>query len=470
MNTTQIPWNVTTTNGNMDVQLSHTWNIPFAAKLVAILVLSINLLLGSSSNCILIIIINNSPTLKTPANSHLINICANNLILCLSMLLSLISILLPTNYKTNTTILTGFHIFLTFNCFLQYWGTFASISYYRSKIVNSPSLVVKRRRQIISRCLVMSWVTSVLVSLMVCLAHIEYDVYACRSINPFQNTFMYCQGNNKMSSQQLGIIMISLIIFIAMFVIICTSYQKVFKALNKTNTFGRNRVFPLSTRSASLPSEGERSNCSPQDDGSKMVHSSHRERVVYTISRNSGTDEFIVHYTRNDSINMLSFEDILALENPILASQLRKQIVQKRNVYLTRSNASNTSVKSKCPDFTDISASADLQRFQNLKNNSALRNHFIRRDRMGFNSATRNSLVMLASFVVCSLPMFVCEIPTVLTSQSESHRVLILMFTELVFCLNAPIYPLWYLVQNKRVRKCLLRVMDTICMSLRIRR
>lgn len=447
------------------------WTMPVTAHVIIIVFLCSNAAVGAACNCLLILIINYSPSLKTPANSHLVNICANNLILCVSMMLSLVSILLPRDHKSNINILTGFHTFLISNCFLQYWGTFASIGYYRSKIIYCPSMALKRRRQIITRCLATSWATSIIVSLMICLSHIEHDIYACLTFNPFRKEFILCGDTRKISAQRLGIIIIDIIVFCVMFVIIVISYRKVFKALNKGNPFGRNRVLPIMPRSFSLPSEGGTENTSVRDvNGGHMFD--HSDKTVYSITthRPNSDTEFVVHYQRNDSINMLTFEDIMALENPILATHMRRQILQKRHVNMTRSNASNTSVKSKRHDFSDISASADLQRFQNLKNKSALRNHFLRRDRAGFNSATRNSLVMLASFVVCSLPMFICMIPTVLSGQKESHRILILVFTKLIFYLNSPIYPLWYLVQNKRVRKCLIRIADTICVKLDLRR
>lgn len=446
-----------------------TWSMPFVATIISIVYLSLNALIGLSANCLLILIINHSPTLKTPANSHLINICANNLVLCLCMLLSLLSLLLPVDLQNNVNILTGFHVFLISNCLFQYWGTFASIGYYRSKIIRSPSLSTRRRRQIITRCLATSWATSLLVSLMVCLSHIENDVYACMTLNPFQKEFLVCGKQHKYSAQRLGIVVISVLVFLIMLAIILSSYQKVFKALNKGNPFGKNRVSPVPTMSFSLPSVTDEINTeTTQICG---IQNGQSDKAVYTISRKDIKTEgdIVVHYQRNDSISMLTFEDVIALENPILATQMRRQILQKRPLQLTRSTVSNSSVKSKGQDFTDISASADLQRFQNFKNTSALRNHFLRRDRVGFNSATRNSLVMLASFIVCSLPMFVCMIPHVLSHNKESHRVLILLFTKMAFFLNAPIYPLWYLIQNKRVRKCLFRVFDSLCLKLDMR-
>lgn len=472
MDTSTVDITRATEGNGSDVTLTTVWFLPFTATVITIVYLAFNIALGSAANCLLIIIINYSPTLKTPANSHLINICANNLVLCLCMLISLISVLLPTDFKGKINILTGFHVFLTSNCFLQYWGTFAAIGYYRSKIIRTPSLVLKRRRKIITRCLATSWATSVIVSLMVCLSHIEHDIYACITINPFQKAFLMCGNQNKLSSQRIGIVVVNLTVFCTILFVIVSSYHKVFKALNKGNPFGRNRVLPTS-RSLSIPSDvGDIMNSSVLNDLNGQENAGHTDKTIYSVSRRDicVNGEITVHYQRNDSINMLTFEDIMALENPILATRMRRQIMQKRPLQLTRSNASNTSVMSKCQDFTDISAGADLQRYQNMKNKSALRNLFLRRDRVGLNSATRNSLVMLASFVVCSLPMFICIIPAVLSQVSENHRVLVLLFTQLAFCLNSPIYPLWYLIQNKRVKKCLLRVTETMCVKLDLRR
>ena len=466
----QTLWNDNDTSINVTSSYpTNVWEMPVPAMIIAVVFLATNLAIGLSANCLLIIIINYSPTLKTPANSHLINICANNLLLCLCMALSLVSLLLPSNVNGKINILTGFHVFLESNCLLQYWGTFASIGFYRSKIIHCPSVSVKRRRQIISRCLTTSWVVSLVVSLMVCLSHLEDDEYACLTLNPFQRTFILCLDNQTASVQRITIISIKAIVFCTIFVVIVVSYYKVFKSLRNGRTFGKNRVFPTS-RSLSLPSEiGDIQGPNITNfNGDPSIF----EKTPYTVSGNvqNTENDFVVHYQRNGAINVLSFEDIIALENPILASNLKRQGQQKRALQLTRSNASNTSVKSKCPDFTDISAGGDLKRYRNMTNNAALRNHFLKRDRVGFNSATRNSLVMLASFIVCSFPMFICTIPYVLSKNRENHRVLILLFTKLIFYLNAPIYPLWYLIQNRRVRRCLARVIETVLMKADLRR
>jgi hypothetical protein len=179
-------------------------------------------------------------------------------------------------------------------------------------------------------------------------------------------------------------------------------------------------------------------------------------------------ETFVVHYQKSN--HTLAFEDIFALENPILAATMHSSRTQKRQLHMTLSATSTTSTRSKCPDFTDISPSADLQRFQTLKNSSALNKQSWRRDRVSLSSATKNSMVMLGAYLVCSLPLFICSIPNVLAGTVAGDRVLVLAFCRYLFYLNAPIYPIWYLFFSNRVRKCMGRVYETILIRLRIRR
>ena len=462
--------NTTNTDNTTGIPAPGNWSQPISVVILSMTYVGFNLLTSMSTNCLLIIIINYSPSLKTPANSHLTNICANNLVLCLCMAISMVSMIAPIDFDDKINILTGFHVFLITNCLLQYLGTFASIGHYRSRIIRSPSMPTVLRRQIIARSLTSSWVVSLIMSLMVCLCHVEDDVYACLTLNPFKRTFILCPFV-KVSVKRVTVMSLSVLVFFIIMVIIVTAYIRVFKALRQGGPFGRNRILPVS-RSFSIPSEpGDTTTqiaCIHTENG--HVIDTDKHMYVVTGRETFKESERIVHFQKNDHINVLSFEDILALENPILATQLRRQILQKRPLQLTRSNTSNTSVKSKGLEFTDISASGDLQRYQNHKNKSALKNHFLKRDRVGFKSATKNSIVMLIAFLVCSLPMFVCLFPSVLLHIKQNHRVLLLLFTELAFYLNAPLYPLWYLIHNSRVRTCLNRVLETFLIKLNFRR
>lgn len=460
----------TSNQGNITVMpLPGNWSVPMPVVVLSMTYVGFNLITSMSTNCLLIIIINYSPSLKTPANSHLINICANNLVLCLCMAISVVTTFAPIDTDNKINILTGFHVFLISNCFLQYLGTFASIGHYRSRIIRLPSLSMRVRRQIIARSLTSSWAISLVMSLMVCLCHIEDDMFACLTLNPFKRTFFLCSDGFQIPVKRLTIMSLCVLVFLILFMVVMTAYIRVFKALSQGGPFGKNRILPVS-RSFSVPSE-------PGDVQTQIAciytetgHINESDKHLYAVSGKRIKDsQHVVHFQKHDQINVLSFEDILALENPILATKLRRQILQTRPLCLTRSTTSNASMKSKGPEFTDISAGADLQRYQNHKNKSALKNQFLKRDRAGFKSATKNSIVMLTSFLVCSMPMFVCLFPNVLLQVNQNHRVLLLLFTELAFYLNAPLYSLWYLIHNTRVRKCLNRVLETFLVKLNFR-
>ena len=68
------------------------WEMPTGSAVFATILLSLQLLAGIFLNSALILTICLSPTLYTPPNAHLINICVTNCVLLLSTLLSLVSL------------------------------------------------------------------------------------------------------------------------------------------------------------------------------------------------------------------------------------------------------------------------------------------------------------------------------------------------------------------------------------------
>ena len=134
------------------------------------------------------------------------------------------------------------------------------------------------------------------------------------------------------------------------------------------------------------------------------------------------------------------------------------------------SNASNTSCKSKFADFTDISPSGEVERLERLKNKCALRNQTLRKDRISLSYATKNSIVMILTYVTCSLPMVLCALPGVLHIQTPDDASVPQMFCRILFYLNAPAYPLWYLIFSRRVRKCLGRMSELWMVRLHLKR
>ncbi|KAK3587153.1 hypothetical protein CHS0354_006796 [Potamilus streckersoni] len=359
------------------------WKPPKNLMIFTTVFLSLIFAVGGIANTLLISIIQNSPNFKTPPNNHLVNICFNNLALSLCMLLSIASIYVQVEADT----LAGIQSFLLTNCFLQYWGTFAAIGYYRQRTLHNPSMSLSARRNIILRSIIFSWIISLLTSLMISLSFIEENINACFTLVPFRRSFQMCLERKETSPERLCVSLILVTVFIVYLSIIVKSYYSVFRVINFPINFGKNQVAPL-PRSFSLPSDLTDDHLSARS--SYSIDETKQEHNKSYISTLSGETTMVVHYQKNEHI--LTFEDILALENPILASNTRKQNIQKQPLRLTRSTASNLSIKSKCPEFADISLGADLQRYQNVRNNFALRNYSLRRDRISLSSATRNSL------------------------------------------------------------------------------
>ena len=88
---------------------------------------------SSVANVLLIGTILSSPSLNTPPNAHLINICICNLLLTLSMLFSMTSMAVCDVIGPSSPIreLGCVQLFLMCTSFLQYLATFSAIGHYR---------------------------------------------------------------------------------------------------------------------------------------------------------------------------------------------------------------------------------------------------------------------------------------------------------------------------------------------------
>ncbi|VDH90980.1 Hypothetical predicted protein [Mytilus galloprovincialis] len=266
-------------------------------------------------------------------------------------------------------------------------------------------------------------------------------------------SFVICQESDYLPEPG-KICMAVIICFFYVVALISTlsSYYTISKELNIIKPKTSNKILPIS-RAMSLSSEDT---CDPQNHYQiePNIPSQNGSLQVYTIQC-ADSEETVVHYQKNE--NMVTFEEVFALQNPILAQSMANS---KRPLQATLSNASTQSRTSRI-DFTDISPNADLQRFQMMKNNSALRNQTLRRDRISVRSATKNSFIMFTGYLLSSLPLIICSVPYA-TARSESiaTRVYIFLFLKFLFYANAFVSSTWYLFFSKRVRKCLFKLLE----------
>ncbi|XP_069135646.1 cholecystokinin receptor-like [Argopecten irradians] len=462
LNTTDGVSNYTTLPTSMTV-----WELPIFAVIISVIYLALDVVFGLFTNTLLIMIIYNSPSLRTPPNSHLVNISINNILLCVCILFSLITVSAKPGDLDNSRVLTGIQLFLTSVCAMQYLCTFASIGFYRNRTMQKPSLSLKVRRTIVSRSILISILITYLLGLVFTLAFLRDDDDVSLSLNPLQRRFAIkaIPPKDHLTADQFCALGFISIVYTIGLIVIFRCYYNICRTLNITGTIGRNRVLPLN-RNFSLSSDAtgdlnlhSRTAYAPEDNNSFAR--------PYSIPSEDLDSSVIVHYKRNE--NLLAFEDIFALENPILASSLKTKLNQKIPLGATLSNSSTTSTKSRHLNFADISPGADLQRLQTIKNNSALKKQSLRRDRISLSSATKNSIIMLSAYISCTFPLLLCSIPGIL-DKIGTNRIFVLLSFRLLFYLNVCIYPLWYLLFSKRVRKCMFRLFENVLLCLKVRR
>ena len=450
--------------------IGEVWLMPWRLWAATLGVLCIQLLLCVGANSLLITTILLSPSLKTPPNALLVSIGANNLLLGLAIMLSIIDLLTSGAAVPDTRLLVAspattralgdVQLFLVVWCLMQYWSIFSGISYYRTKTLRRPSMSPRNRCRIIRSSLILGWVISALFSLFWTLSS-RHEISAV-TWDPFRA----CVPNKALLSlarfnfKQTIVLFCIILLFVIGALIIGFSYHLIFKTLYVARPLCHNRVSPWARASSFSSDEndltfGGRRSYRPMDMS--------WTKSPFTITSGIIGENIMIHYQNNTET--LSF-DVRALENPLRAARIPHS---HRTLHGTVSNASTTSMKSRV-EFSDISPAGELQRVSHFKNTRALRTYSLHRERVSLSAATKNSLVMLLTYFTCSLPMALSSLPGVLGASSVTHVTVPLAFTRLLFYMNAPAYPIWYLVFSRRVRKCLHRLVDRLLIHTHIRK
>ena len=448
-----------------------TNNMNDTAFIACSVILLLELLAGVSTNVVLILTIYHSPSLKTPPNAHLVNICATNLCLCVCMVLSAISFFisrreeLPGSWKRFFSISQTL-LFVT--CLAHYWCIFGSIGFYRSKTIQKPSMSLQIRKKVIAHSITASWILSTFLGILI-ISVFNKGEHAV-SWNPFQSSITDIENNKikQLNKDQIIIMYIMLVSLLLGLILVISSYFTIVRTLYNAKPACKNKVIPLH-RSQSMSSDG---NECGMNSGRRSYEPEDVPTVLAPFTISHGTslmDNFVVHYQKRQQ--SLTLEEALALESLTApAKKTSTNLSGRRTLEAMPSNASNTSTKSHYWEFSDISPGFELKRFQRMKNNFAMKNYSLRRDRLSLKAATKNTLVMVSTYLLCSLPLFVCCVPGVLDHMEGSKVTQILLACRLVFYMNAPAYPIWYLIFSKRVRKCLCRLYESLLVKLNLRR
>ena len=234
------------------------WKMSYGLFLGVVLVLTLILIIAMCSNVLLIVTIWRSPSLKTPPNAHLVNICVNNLTLCVAGLFGLLS-LVCSYFNTGPKVVAVFghiRLFLTPVCFLQYWIIFAAISHYRCRTIKLPSLSLKTRRQLIGRTIVFGWLFASTAGLAAVFAfRVQLSAMGW---NGFRTHMKQLQspGFEPINSGQKAVLVLMLSGILGACLIMVYSYYWIFRTLLDCKPICSSRVTPW-TRAASLSSDGE---------------------------------------------------------------------------------------------------------------------------------------------------------------------------------------------------------------------
>ncbi|KAK0068706.1 hypothetical protein Bpfe_001669 [Biomphalaria pfeifferi] len=428
--------------------------------LVVISVLAVNATISLFLNIFLVFIILYSPSLRTPPNSHLLNICANNIMLCLAMVVCVLSIHFNRMALTDghSKFIGGVQMFLTYNSLLQYWGTFASIGYYRHMTIKKPGLTLRSRRQLVSRSVAFNWILSSLLSLTVTLSYTPSSRYALFTLDPFRWDFDGSMKHNSATKEHVAVTLIILLAFSVGLGIILTAYYSICRTLNVVSIVGRNRVCPRQ-QSPHIHSDS--------NDLTMSVARSYRPQYLVSTPSFIGEvlskehkDAFIVMYNKQDSTVVI--DDLVSDSMTQRTTSSRNENGEKINLSSTLSNSSNNSVKSKTPEFTDISRGEDLLRFQKEQSQTLQSRHSFRRETISLKSAIKNSLAMLIAYCICSFPLIVFSVPDSGWGLTGAQRVTALLACRALFYMNALAFPLWYLLFSATVRKCFTRLKEGI--------
>ena len=134
--------------------------LPVGLVIFIVVYLTIIVVFGLLANALLVMTIQHTPNLRTPPNFHLVNIGANNMILCVSLVFSLVTVSAKPGSLSNLIFLTGVQLFVVTNCSLQYLGTFASIGIYKNISMRNTTMRLSRQKGIVFRSIVCCWFLS----------------------------------------------------------------------------------------------------------------------------------------------------------------------------------------------------------------------------------------------------------------------------------------------------------------------
>jgi hypothetical protein len=475
-----------TLTATVTIILTATGCVEFAASV------TINVLLCLTICC--------SSTLKTPPNFLLINICINNILSSLGAMLEFV-ILLISGQTSGTWSLVLAHTLVIFS-YLVYWNLFAAVANYRLRTLRNPAMSPGERKTIICASLVAVWIVSTIFAASSALyvatrpSHF-YDNNNNNNNNTFNNNNNIGRNFNDTSltsfepnkSAPIGKIIITTLCILdimSCLAVLIYSFWSIFKVLFSKQALRRNRIVPVLTAGKNCNNLMTSSTCAKLSGplgrnylsndsvftSSKDLHSDSRDPMPRSSSRqprmSSNTSsswaepEHAGVFSLKTSASASDFLPQIGLKleslQPTSPTHLGRSFElstasrSKASIKLSPFSRFNKTSKESC-DFTDITVGAELYRLQFANQRLALRHQLFHRHQLsGLGRTIRNNVTMIGLFVVTSLSLVVALFCRVFAVDTTSF-VLFFYISLLILNLNGTLYPIWYFIVTKKVRR-----------------
>ena len=416
------------------------------------------------TNSFLLIILRRFSSLRTPPNNYLLNISINNFTLCICMTMSIIYLLTASPLKcSKILIFYKLQLFVSSNAFLQYWGTFVSIGFYRYWTLRQQCLSQKMKMRIITQSVSACWIVSTSLSGLL--------IWTFTETEHMYLALLFCLDKSNaminLTADQSIVLSLYLLILFLGFTIIILSYYRTFKALSSIKFPPKCKVTPFNMLDCHMTN--------PMDPCQQTNSVDFLSKYTFMVSTQEpysspslAQESSIVYYSLKE--NSLLSDGVFALENPIKASRLERS--PKPEVNRERS-IGTTDLEKEHVRFTDITSESNIKRMQTQQWRQVIRKLFFQRDdRLSLKTTTRNSFFMLLIFLVLSFPFFLCNVPGFLihTFSDHSKRLIVMIISQLLFYVNGPIYPVYYFVFCKQIRKSFFTLIDLTLFHLKIRK
>ncbi|XP_035689565.1 uncharacterized protein LOC118424865 [Branchiostoma floridae] len=444
-----------------------------SAAMISLLIFSMifNLLLGGTLAL--------TPSLRTPPNALLMNICVTSVVLCVSMAMQLPSVLDPERPLPDNVCDTV--LFLDSLCGIEYWFSFISIAVYRIKTLHDTQFSVRYKKTLAAVCISAGWLVALLFSTIITARDAKDTdrLLAC----PFSKVLRIRPGPTQKNSTLFTVCVLLVTLCLSGFLVIVYAYINVFKKAKplKYSRTKINQVNPLE------PANGTRQ-ASVKHSPVASVH-----EMVVLENRLPHND---LPFYRTQHVIAWAGTDPAERPAAVPESNVNFSAIVCKDRRSTQGSLPSVSDDMETSDISGTMTSYKyrmsrpvkqqvLQQVENkLENPSAnhrdaaltLARTYSRRkkDRLGRTPtdqmAARNSIAMVVIYIIFTVPIIVLTFQDLVGVEERLDNVLSQRTCKLIFYVNGTAYPVWYLLFSPTVRNCIKSVIESALVYLSARK